>query len=111
VREEPIKGRQPKSRLTASKRDENDEQAFPTIVMPVPRGAAHRAVAQGADGIAFRIKLPCRCRCVRRMQQVSILGGEQKDQPVDETQKLTEEFGQREHAGPQPLAQRGVVGM
>ena len=91
VREEAVERRQPEPRLAARERGERDEQAFPAIVVPVPGRAPHGAVAQCADRIALGIELPRRRRCVRRMQQVAILGGEQKDQAIDEAKKLAEE--------------------
>src|SRR5438128_2542981 len=45
------------------------------------------------------------------MQKVAVLGREQKDQPVDETEKLAKEFGQRQHAGLQALLKRTITGM
>ena len=50
-------------------------------------------------------------RRVRRVQQVAVLGGEQKDQPIDEAEELAEEVRQRQLAGAQLLAQRAILGM
>ena len=111
MREQPTERRQARAAARRARGRERDEQPFPAIVVPVPGGAPHGAVAQRADGIAVGIELPRRRRRRRRMQQVSILGREQEDQPIDEAQKLSKEIGQRQRAGPQPLAQRGVVGM
>jgi len=79
--------------------------------MPVPRGTPYRAVPQRADRVSLGIKL-ARCgRRLWRMQQVAILGSEQKDQPVDEAQHLSEELRQRQGAGAQLVAQRAIAGI
>ena len=78
------------------------------------RSQAARRTARSrkrAHRIALGIKLPSRCRRVRRMQQVSVLCGEQEDQPIDETKKLAKKFRQRQRAGAQSLAQSGILGM
>lgn len=52
-----------------------------------------------------------RRRCGRRVQQVSILGSEKKNEAVHEAKKLAEEVRQRQLAGPHPLAQGAILGV
>ena len=98
-RKQAAERRQAEHLLAARERGEHDEQTLPAVVVAVPGGAPHRAVAQRGDRIALGVELARRRRDVGRMQQVAVLGGEQEDQSIDEAQQLTEELRQRQRAG------------
>jgi hypothetical protein len=110
-RKQPAEGRQAQQLFTAGERGEHDQQARPAVVVAVPGGASHGALTQRSERVARGIEAASRRQGVWEMQQVAVLGGEQKDQAIDEAQKLAEELWQRQRADAQLLAQRGVVRM
>src|SRR5581483_2095684 len=103
-REQAVERRQAKPLLAARERREGDQQSLPAIVMPIPSCPSHRAITQRADRIAISVEFE---RCggrVGRMQEVAVLGREQKDQSIDKAEKLAEELRQRQRAASQTLA-------
>ena len=89
-------------------RGEGDQQPFPPVMMAIPGGAPHCAIAQAANRVAFCVKFT---RCRRRsrlMQQVSVLRRKEEYQPIDEAQKLPKEIRQRQRPVVQTLAQGSV---
>src|SRR5262245_40398823 len=79
--------------------------------MAIPRGAAHRAVAQGRKRITLRVKLARGGADAWRMQKVTVFGRKQENQPIDEAQQLAEVVGEQQFAAVEPFAERAVVGM
>ena len=80
----------------------------PAREMPQPCRAVVR-------GVRFA-RRPCAVGVVARMEQGlpvegAVLGDEEKDQPVHHAQELAVKALRRERPGPQPLAQRRIVGM
>ena len=98
-REQAAERRQAEPLLAARERGEGDRAALPS-----GRGAGPRRRAARRGRARRRPNSPRRRACaaaaarVRRMQQVAVLGGEQKDQPIDEAEKLAEELRQRQRA-------------
>ena len=78
-------------------------------MVPIPRGAAHRVVAQSGERIALRIELARRSARAGRVQQVTVLGHEQEDQPVDQPEEFPVVVLRIQSAGPQRVPQFGVA--
>src|SRR5262249_1429655 len=94
-REKPTERAEAEPLLAAGERVEGDEQPFPAVVMLVPCRASYGAIAQSTDRVAFRIEFAPHRNRIRRMQQIAVFGCEQKNEPVNETQELTEKLRQR----------------
>ena len=86
--EDSAERRQAETRLALGKGVEQRPQALPGIVVPIERGIPGAPLAQAAHGVAVPVGLSRGVRRIRGVQETTILGGEQEDQPVDEAQQF-----------------------
>ena len=77
-------------------------------VMPIERSVPGAPLAQAAHGVALPIGLSRGVRRIRGVQETTILGGEQEDQPVDEAQQFLVIGLPGQLAGYERIAQIGV---
>ena len=80
----PPSAASPETRLAFGEGVEKRPQAVPGIVMPIERGVPGAPLAQAAHSVALPVGLSRGVRRIRGVQETTILGGEQEDQPVDE---------------------------
>ena len=69
--------------------------------MAIVGAPADRPSAKAAEGVSIGIELAGRVGCVLWVQQVAFLDGQQKDEPIDQSQELPEVAIGREIAGVQ----------
>lgn len=67
------------------------------------------AESRSAERVVFGIQLAHERRGGRRVEQTSVFGGEQKDEAIDQSQELSEEFRQGQLVRGEAVTQRGVL--
>ena len=90
VPEQAAKWRKPQSGRTSCKSIEGDLEPLPEVPVPIVMAAAKRPLAQPRECVAVREHGSLFVRGVRRVKQVALLGGEEKEQAVDEPKELLE---------------------
>ena len=106
--EEAAEGRERERGLGGRERAEDDLHALVTVVVAVPRCAAHALRSERREAVALGIELSRVLSRARGMEEVPILRHHQEDEPIDEAQELVEPGRQRQCARPQLLGEVGV---
>src|SRR5690606_1699580 len=86
--EEPAQGWQIQRRLTACEHTKDDLQALPQIVVPIVMTALSCALAQPCEAIALCVNGALFVADPRPVQQIALLSGKQKQEPINKTQEL-----------------------